>query len=77
MYIHIRVTPSAKRESLKIDEKGRFVISVREPSERGLANARVRELVASHHKVPLAAVRMLSGHQSPHKLFSIAGVEPR
>ena len=82
MYIKVFVTPSAKKE--KIEEvpasaKGlgvakkerRLEISVREPAQRNLANTRVRELVAMRYKAPLAAVRILSGHRSPHKLLSV------
>lgn len=74
MYVRVVVTPGAKRESIK-EDKGKFVIAVREPAERGLANARVQALVAAHYHVPQKAARLLSGHQSPNKLFSIQGVD--
>ncbi len=74
MYLHVHVTAGAKRESI-LEEKGKLLVSVREPAERGLANARVQELVAAHYHVGVKAARMLSGHQSPHKLFSIQGIQ--
>ena len=70
MYVKVMVTPSAKKE--KVEEKnGEFFISVKEPAQRNLANKRVRELVASHFGVSLPSVRMLGGHRSTNKLFSV------
>ncbi|MEI6842933.1 MAG: DUF167 domain-containing protein [bacterium] len=69
MYIHVKVTPSAKKESFVKKNKDHFLVSVRERAERNLANKRVIELVSKHfgsHKVLL-----VSGHNSPSKLFSV------
>ncbi|MBI3020189.1 MAG: DUF167 domain-containing protein [Parcubacteria group bacterium] len=82
MYVKVFVTPRAKKERVEEapasatgsgagNKKGVLKISVKEPAQRNLANTRVRELVARRFKVPLAAVRVLSGHRSPHKLLSI------
>ncbi len=70
MYLKVIVNPGAKKE--KVEEiKNGLKISVREPAQRNLANTRVCELVALRFKVPFSAVRILSGHRSPHKLLSI------
>ncbi len=70
-YVRVQVTPSAKKESiLELDEKT-YAISVKEPAERNLANMRVREVLAEHLSLPLAKVRMISGHRSPRKIFDI------
>jgi uncharacterized protein YggU (UPF0235/DUF167 family) len=71
MYISARVATEAKKEKVEALAKGRLKVSVKEPAERGLANKRVRQLVAEHLQVPLAKVRLLSGHQSPSKVFVI------
>ena len=80
MYVKVIVTPGAKKEKVVVTpsatrHKGGkeeiLEISVREPAQRNFANTRVRELVAARFKVPLSAVRILSGHRSPHKLLSI------
>ena len=54
-----------------VEIKNGLEISVKEPAQRNLANTRVREIVAARFKVPFSAVRILSGHRSPHKLLSI------
>jgi uncharacterized protein (TIGR00251 family) len=71
MYVRVQVRPGAKRESLIETEGKTLTIAVKEPAERGLANARVREVLAEHFGVPLGKVRMISGHRSPRKIFDI------
>ena len=70
MYLKIIVTAGAKKERIEETKNG-LEISVREPAQRNLANTRVREIIALRFKVPLSAVRILSGHRSPRKLLSI------
>jgi len=71
MYISVRVVAGAKKEALEVLPKGRLKISVKQPAKQNLANKRVRELVAKHLNLPLAEVRLLSGHTSPSKIFSV------
>jgi len=70
MYVSVRVVAGAKKE--KVEHTGeRLKISVKEPAQRGLANRRVRQLVAAHYKLTLTKVRLISGHTSPSKIFSV------
>lgn len=71
MYIHAKVTAGARKESLKEKSKDHFVVSVREPAERNMANSRVIELIAQHFTIPSNKVRIVNGHHSPSKLISI------
>jgi uncharacterized protein YggU (UPF0235/DUF167 family) len=71
MYIKVKVTAGANKKSFTELEKDSFRATVREPAERNLANARVRELVAEHFGVPTAKVRIVSGHHSQSKIFSV------
>ncbi len=71
MYIRVRVTAGAKKESLVRKAKDHFLASVREPAERNLANGRVIELLAASFSVPKGKVRIISGHHSPGKILSI------
>lgn len=70
MYISVRVVAGARAEKVEALPKGRLKVWVKAPAERNLANKRVRELVAAHLQMPLAKVRLLSGHTSPSKIFS-------
>jgi uncharacterized protein len=71
MYIKVKVKAGAKKESFIKKSDDHFEISVKEPAERGLANARVVELVREHLKVYNKDVRIVSGHHSPGKIISL------
>ncbi|MBK5215779.1 MAG: DUF167 domain-containing protein [Candidatus Pacebacteria bacterium] len=71
MYIKVKVTAGAKKEIIKQKNKDTYILSVREPAERNLANKKVCEIMASELKVPIKNVRIISGHQSPSKILSI------
>lgn len=71
MYVRVEVRPGAKRESVEKKGPDALLVSVREPAERNLANRRVTALVAEHFGVAPGAVRLISGHRSPRKVFSV------
>ena len=73
MYIHVKVTAGASKESFKQKKKSvdHFEVSVKEKAERNLANSRVLELVAGHFKVPVSKVRIINGHHHPSKLLVV------
>lgn len=71
MYVRVRVYAGCKKESVKKIDDSRYEIQVREPAERNLANRRVQELLAEEYKVPVKAVRIVSGHHSPSKIFDV------
>ena len=71
MYVKVRVTPDAKKELCEQVSADHLKISVREPAEQNRANRRVLELVARHFAVPSGKVRLISGHRSPSKIFSV------
>jgi uncharacterized protein YggU (UPF0235/DUF167 family) len=77
MYIRVNATPGAKKELVTQVSDDKYEISVREPAERNMANARIKTLVARELGVPESAVRMILGHQSPHKILSVTIPEPR
>jgi len=71
MYIKVKVTPGAKKESFVKISEDHFEASVKEKAERNMANARVRELVAAHFDIPTGKAKLVSGHHSPSKIFSV------
>lgn len=71
MYIKVKATPGAKKEVIKREDGEIFVIKVREPAERNLANRRIVELVARYFKTSVGKVRIVSGHRHPTKLLSV------
>lgn len=75
MYIRVRVSSGAKKEVFSVDSEESFLVSVKEPAEQNLANKRVLELVAGHFGISPRAIRIISGHHSPSKIFSIPDQE--
>lgn len=71
MYIRINATPGAKKEQFKQVAPDRYHIHVKEPAERNMANNRIRELLARELGLTEGVVKLISGHRSPHKIFSI------
>jgi uncharacterized protein YggU (UPF0235/DUF167 family) len=71
MYIHVRVSAGTKEESFEKVKESHFRAKVKQKAENNLANKRVSELVAAHFEIPSRQVRIVSGHHSPSKLFSI------
>ena len=71
MFVKVRAVPAAKKESVEKKGETEFVIMVREPAERNLANKRIIELLAKQFRVSARHVRILTGHHSPTKMFSV------
>jgi uncharacterized protein YggU (UPF0235/DUF167 family) len=71
MYIKVKVQASAKKEEIIKKKLDTYIISVKEPAERNLANKRVCEIIASLFVISIKNVRIISGHQSPSKILSI------
>jgi uncharacterized protein YggU (UPF0235/DUF167 family) len=79
MYIHVKVTAGANKESFaprpsragQAEPPDHFEVSVKEKAERNMANTRVLELVAGHFEVPVNKVRIVNGHRSPSKLLVV------
>lgn len=72
MYIKVRVRAGAKKEDFTEESKTHFIIAVKEPAEQNLANRRVIELLVLHFHIPQKQIRLISGHHSPSKIFSIS-----
>jgi uncharacterized protein YggU (UPF0235/DUF167 family) len=73
MYIRVSVRTDAGVEFVKKESGDSYLIAVKAPPERGLANTRVAELLREHlgGGGKRLIIRIVSGHHSPHKLISI------
>lgn len=71
MYIRVRVSAGAKKESFVQSAEDSFLASVKEPALGNIANRRVLELVALHFGTIPKHIRIISGHHSPGKVLSI------
>ncbi len=73
IYIKAIVTTGAKAESIKEKSANTFLISVKEKAERNMANKKVIEILAEHFKISTKNIRIINGHQHPHKLLVVEG----
>ena len=70
MYIKVKVRTEAKKESFEKSKKeDEYLISVKEEARNGWANEKVLEILKRELKTN--KVRLISGHTSPSKIFSI------
>lgn len=71
MFIKVKVIAGAKKETFEKVKSDTFKISVKEKAERNMANNRVKEILVNELAIPLNKIRLISGHTSPSKIFSI------
>jgi uncharacterized protein (TIGR00251 family) len=69
MFLKVRIIAGAKKEEIIESDKGSFVMHIREPAERNLANKRMLEILRKYF--PGREIRIINGHHSPQKLISI------
>jgi len=71
----VRVKPGQKKEIFTQVKDLEYEISVKEKAERNQANKRVIELLSYHFHKKLGEIRLVSGHHSPVKMFSVRDEE--
>lgn len=71
MYVKVRVSVDVKKEICEMVSSDTFRVSVRQKAKQNMANRRVVEILADHFSVPQGKIRLISGHHSPHKIFSV------
>ncbi|MEK7478244.1 MAG: DUF167 domain-containing protein [Patescibacteria group bacterium] len=71
MYVKITVYPGSKTEELRQLSTDSFEVKIRTKAERNMANNHLREMLASHFKLPVGKIRIISGHHHPHKIVNI------
>ncbi len=73
--LDVKVVPGASREGVSGWLGDRLKIHVRQPPEKGRANAAVARVLASALGVETAAVTLEAGGSSPLKTFEIDGLD--
>jgi uncharacterized protein YggU (UPF0235/DUF167 family) len=71
VYIKVNVKAGQKKELLSKTKEVYYEVSVKEKAERNMANKRVMELIALEFGVPVAKIRLVSGHHHPSKMFNV------
>lgn len=71
MKIFVAAKPSSKEDKIEKTGENQFVVWVKAPPIRGLANNAILKLVAGYFKIPAFRVRIVSGFISRKKILEI------
>jgi len=71
MYVKVRVVAGMRKEKIVQIDAVTFEMTIKEPVERNLANARIRTILARVYTVNEAMVRLITGHHSQSKIFDV------
>jgi uncharacterized protein YggU (UPF0235/DUF167 family) len=67
----VKTTPGSRKELWKQNGEHTYEAFVQEPAQNGLANRRVKLLVARAYGVPVNQVSLSTGHSSRSKTFVV------
>lgn len=71
MKIFVKAKPSAREEKVERISETEFVVSVKEPAEKGKANQAIRNALAVYFKTGSSCVKIVSGYSSRNKIIEI------
>jgi len=71
MKINVKAKPSAREEKVEKIDDNNFIVSVKEPPEKGKANEAIRNALAVYFKTASARVKIVSGYSSRNKIIEI------
>ncbi len=71
MLIKLRVHPDSKRSELRRKAADHYEVWVKEPAERGRANAACLALLGRELGVPAGRIRIVKGGKSPSKIVEV------
>lgn len=71
MLINVKAKTRAKNEDVEKVDENNFVVSIKEPPEKGKANFAIERALAQYFKTPIYNVKLVSGFSSRNKIFEI------
>ena len=71
MKIFVTAKPNSREEKIEKSGDNEFVVSVKAPPVRGLANTAIIKVIADYFKIPVFKVKVVSGHTSRKKILEI------
>lgn len=71
MKINVKAKPSSREEKVEKIDENNFVVSVKEPPEKGKANEAIRNVLAVYFKTGSSCVKIVSGYSSRNKIIEI------
>jgi len=71
MYIKVIARAGSKKEVVLKKDETKYEISIKEKAERNMANDRIRQILSEIFMLPKSKIRLISGHHSPSKMYSV------
>ncbi|MCR4819674.1 MAG: DUF167 family protein [Elusimicrobiales bacterium] len=71
MFIKLRVHPSSKRAVIRKKDSDAYEIWIKEPAERGLANAAALRALAAELGIDANRIMLIKGACSPSKIVKL------
>ncbi len=71
MEIFVKAKPSAKKENIEKTDENHFIVSVREPPVKGMANRAIIKALADYFKKSQSEIKIVSGFTSREKIVKI------
>ncbi len=71
MKVTVKAKPLSSEQKVEKLEDNSFIVWVKEPPYKGLANAAICAALAQYFKKPKSCVRLVSGFSSKTKTFEI------
>jgi uncharacterized protein (TIGR00251 family) len=71
MKIFVKAKPNSREEKVQKIDDNNFVVSVKEPPEKGKANEAIRNALAVYFKIGSSRVKIVSGYSSRNKTIEI------
>jgi hypothetical protein len=71
MKINVTAKPASKKAYIKKVGEKEYVVSVKEPPVKGLANMSIVATLSDYFKVPTRNIKIVSGYRSRNKIIEI------
>jgi uncharacterized protein YggU (UPF0235/DUF167 family) len=71
MKITIKAKPQSSEQKVEKLDNNYFVVSVKEPPVKGLANKAINSALSEYFVVPKSSIKLVSGFSSKTKTFEI------
>ncbi len=71
MLIHVKVEADSKKDSVEKKNNTSYLVTVKVPAERNMANTHMLALMATHLGIPKNKLRIITGHHMPSKILDV------
>jgi uncharacterized protein YggU (UPF0235/DUF167 family) len=71
MFLKVKVFPNSKNNEIIKKDNNNFEIKVKEKAQRGMANIKVREILAQYLNIPKQRLILIKGKVKQNKIFKL------